>query len=125
MRLRNTWTVTAVALMAASVALAACGGDEKAKEAEKKADAGHAGGQAVTVQAATLQNLTRTITASGSVSAWEEVPVGAETGGLTATAVYVDEGTYVRQGQALVQMNDALLRAQLRQQQAGVQTAEA
>jgi RND family efflux transporter MFP subunit len=52
-------------------------------------------------------------------------PVGAETGGLTATAVYVDEGSYVRQGQALVQMNDALLRAQLRQQQAGVQTAEA
>lgn len=126
MRLRNTWTITAAALMAASVALAACGGGEdKAKEAEKKADTGHASGQAVTVQAATLQNLARTITASGSVSAWEEVPVGAETGGLTATAVYVDEGSYVRQGQALVQMNDALLRAQLRQQQAGVQTAEA
>jgi RND family efflux transporter MFP subunit len=65
------------------------------------------------------------VTASGSVSAWEEVPVGAETGGLTATAVYVDEGAYVRQGQPLVQMNDALLRAQLRQQQAAVQTAEA
>jgi RND family efflux transporter MFP subunit len=126
MRLRNSWTAAAVALMAASVGLAACGGGEdKAKEAEKKAEAGHASGQAVTVQAATLQNLARTITASGSVSAWEEVPVGAETGGLTATAVYVDEGSYVRQGQALVQMNDALLRAQLRQQQAGVQTAEA
>jgi RND family efflux transporter MFP subunit len=125
MRLRNTWTGAAVALMAASVALTACGGDEKAKEAEKKAAAGHAGGQAVTVQTATLQNLARTVTASGSISAWEEVPVGAETGGLTATAVYVDEGSYVRQGQALVQMNDALLRAQLRQQQAAVQTAEA
>ncbi|RZJ44475.1 MAG: efflux RND transporter periplasmic adaptor subunit [Brevundimonas sp.] len=110
--------------MAVSVALTACGGDEKAGDAETKA-AGHAGGQAVTVQSATLQNLARTVTASGTVSAWEEVPVGAETGGLTATAVYVDEGAYVRQGQALVQMNDALLRAQLRQQQAGVQTAEA
>jgi multidrug efflux pump subunit AcrA (membrane-fusion protein) len=42
-----------------------------------------------------------------------------------ATGVYVDEGQYVRQGQALVQLNDALLRAQLSQQQAGVQTAEA
>jgi RND family efflux transporter MFP subunit len=50
--------------------------------------------------------------------------VGAETGGLVATAVFVDEGSYVRQGQALVQLNDDLLRAQLRQQQAGVQTAE-
>jgi RND family efflux transporter MFP subunit len=125
MRLRNTWTGAVVALMAVSVALTACGGEEKAKEAEKEAAAGHAGGQAVTVQTATLQNLSRTITASGSVSAWEDVPVGAETGGLTATAVYVDEGAYVRQGQPLVQMNDALLRAQLRQQQAGVQTAEA
>ena len=124
MRLRNTWTGAAAALMAVSVALTACGGDEKAKDAETKG-AGHAGGQAVTVQSATLQNLARTVTASGTVSAWEEVPVGAETGGLTATAVYVDEGAYVRQGQALVQMNDALLRAQLRQQQAGVQTAEA
>ncbi|MEC8455977.1 MAG: efflux RND transporter periplasmic adaptor subunit, partial [Pseudomonadota bacterium] len=67
----------------------------------------------------------RTVTASGTVSAWEEVPVAAETGGLTAVAVYVDEGTYVRQGQPLVQMNDVLLRAQLRQQQAQVQLAEA
>src|SRR5690606_9843780 len=59
------------------------------------------------------------------ISAWEEVPVGAETGGLTATAVYVDEGRYVQQGAPLVQLNDALLKAQLRQQQAAVQTAEA
>ena len=59
------------------------------------------------------------------MSAWEEVPVGAETGGLVATAGYVEEGSSVRQGQPLVQLNDALLRAQLRQQQAGVQTAQA
>ena len=48
------------------------------------------------------------------------VPVAAETGGLTAVAVYVDEGSYVRQGQPLVQMNDVLLRAQLRQQREAV-----
>ena len=51
--------------------------------------------------------------------------MAAETGGLTAVALYVDEGDYVRQGQPLVQMNDVLLRAQLRQQQAQVQLAEA
>ena len=84
-----------------------------------------ASGPTVTVAPAALTSLPRIVTASGSVTAWEEVPVGAETGGLVATAVYVDEGTYVRQGQPLVQLNDALLRAQLRQQQAGVQTAEA
>ena len=118
----NIWAGSA--LLALVLGLAACGGDEKAKEAEAKAGA-TGSSQTVTVQAAALRNLPRTVTASGTISAWEEVPVGAETGGLTATAVYVDEGRYVRQGQPLVQLNDALLRAQLRQQQAAVQTAEA
>jgi RND family efflux transporter MFP subunit len=108
-------------LTAASVALAACGGSEDKGEGQAQA----AVGQAVTVTTVSLTNLPRIITASGTVTPWEEVPVGAETGGLVATAVYVDEGSYVRQGRPLVQLNDALLRAQLRQQQAQVQTAEA
>jgi len=121
-RLQNTWAGAAV--LALTLTLAACGGEEKAKEAETRAGASGSS-LTVTVQAAALRNLPRTITASGTISAWEEVPVGAETGGLTATAVYVDEGRYVRQGAPLVQLNDALLKAQLRQQQAAVQTAEA
>ena len=104
--------------------LAACGGHG----GEEKADGAEGGGassQTVTVAVAEIQDLPRTVTASGTVSAWEEVPVGAETGGLTATAVMVDEGVYVRQGQPLVQLNDALLRAQLAQQEAAVSSAEA
>ncbi|WP_298746049.1 efflux RND transporter periplasmic adaptor subunit [uncultured Brevundimonas sp.] len=107
------------------LALAGCGGDKAAREAEARAAEGRQAGQSVTVATAALRNLPRTVTASGTVSAWEDVPVGAETGGLTATAVHVDEGSYVRQGQPLVQLNDALLTAQLRQRQAAVQTAEA
>jgi len=112
-----------VAAMILTFGLAACGshGEDKGEEA----GAEKAGGQTVTVVTPTTQNLARSVTASGTVSAWEEVPIGAETGGLTATAVLVDEGAYVRQGQPLVQMNDALLRAQFQQQQAAVQTAEA
>ena len=110
---------TALAL-AALLALAACGGGD-----DGKADAARAAGQTVTAATATLINQPRTVTASGSVSAWEEVPVGSETGGLTATGVYVDEGSYVRQGQLLVKLNDDVLQAQLRQQQAGVASAEA
>ena len=122
--MRKSWAGAAVLTLA--LALAACGGEDAAKKAETKAAAGSgASSLTVTVATATLQNLPRTVTASGSVSAWEEVPVGAETGGLTATGVFVDEGSYVRQGQPLVQMNPALLQAQLRQQQAAVQTAEA
>ncbi|WP_332677967.1 efflux RND transporter periplasmic adaptor subunit [Brevundimonas sp.] len=122
---RNLRAGAAVVLV--GLTLAACGGEGDAKKAEAKAGekAGGASTQTVSIVVASLQNLPRTVTASGTVSAWEEVPVGAETGGLTATGVYVDEGTYVRQGQPLVQMNDALLRAQLRQQQAAVETAQA
>jgi RND family efflux transporter MFP subunit len=101
--------------------LAACGGHGEEKGPEKAG----ASRQTVTVATVTQTSLDRSVTASGTVSAWEEVPVGAETGGLVATAVYVDEGSYVRQGQPLVQMNTALLNAQVRQQQAAVQTAEA
>lgn len=121
MTTRTTGWAGAGLMGALLLTLAACGGhgDETAKE---KSGASR---QTVSVVTATTQDLPRQISASGTVSAWEEVPVGAETGGLTATAVHVDEGSYVRQGQPLVQMNDALLRAQLRQQQAAVQTAEA
>ncbi|MBX9575466.1 MAG: efflux RND transporter periplasmic adaptor subunit [Caulobacteraceae bacterium] len=102
--------------------LAACGGhseDASAKTEENRAS------QTVTAAAVRLVDLPRVLTASGSVSAWEEVPVGAETGGLVATAVYVDEGAFVRQGQPLVQLNDSVLRAQVRQQEAQVATARA
>ena len=106
---------------AAALTLSACGGgDDKSKP-----EAHGASRQTVSAATAAEVALPRVIVASGSVSAWEEVPVGAETGGLTAVGVYVDEGAYVRQGQVLVKLNDALLQAQLRQQQAAVQTAEA
>jgi len=120
-RIRPSRTLASLALTAALVGLTACGGHGE----EKASEAGEAGGQTVSVVTPTLQDLPRVINASGSISAWEEVPVGAETGGLTAVSVLVDEGSYVRQGQPMVQMNDALLRAQVRQQQAAVQTAEA
>ncbi|WP_374385990.1 efflux RND transporter periplasmic adaptor subunit [Brevundimonas sp.] len=114
-------TALAVSAALGVMLLAACGGHGEEKAPEKSG----ASRQNVTATTVAQTNLDRTVTASGTVSAWEEVPVGAETGGLVATAVYVDEGSYVRQGQPLVQMNDALLRAQLNQQQAQVQTAEA
>lgn len=106
---------------AAALTLSACGGGDD----KSKAEAHGASRQTVSAATAAEVALPRVIVASGSVSAWEEVPIGAETGGLTAVGVYVDEGAYVRQGQVLVKLNDALLQAQLRQQQAGVQTAEA
>ncbi|MDO1557966.1 efflux RND transporter periplasmic adaptor subunit [Brevundimonas sp. 2R-24] len=115
--------VLAVILIGALFIILGGGGhDEKAAPA---ADERPGSAQAVTAATVISAPLPRVITASGTVSPWEEVPVGAETGGLVATAVYVDEGRYVRQGQPLVQLNDTLLRAQLRQQDAQVASARA
>lgn len=99
-----------------TLGLAACGEEKKPEPPSTTT---------VSAITTTLASMPRMVVASGTVSAWEEVPVGAETGGLNATVVHVDEGSYVRQGQPLVQMNDVLLRAQMRQQEANVQTAEA
>ena len=116
------WT-RASALATASaltLLLAACG-----EGGAEKADAAPVANQTVTAATVAARELPRTVTASGTISPWEDVPVGAETGGLTATQVYVEEGQYVRQGQVLVQLNDDLLQADVRSQQASVAQAEA
>jgi RND family efflux transporter MFP subunit len=110
----------ALGLMAASaLVLAGCGEGGGGKTAQANA------GQAVTAATVSQVSLSRTVTASGTISPWEDVPVGAEVGGLVATRVLVDEGQYVRQGQVLVQLNDDLLQADLRAQEASVAQAEA
>jgi RND family efflux transporter MFP subunit len=110
-------SIRAAVVVSAVLMLAACGGKKEAAPAKPALT--------VTVQPVSLQPLSRTVEASGTVAAWEMVPVGAETGGLTAVAVYADEGSYVRQGQVLVKMNDSVLASQLRQQDAQVASARA
>jgi len=82
---------------------------------------------ALTVTAETVQahDLVHRVYATGTVGAWRDVPVGAETGGLTAIEVNVDEGSRVREGELLVKLNDRVLQAQVRQQKAAVESAEA
>ncbi len=114
-------TALALILTVSAVGLSACGKDKKAEAKAKKPVAA----QTVSVAPVAVLPLPRVVNASGTISAWEEVPVGAETGGLTATAVNAEEGQFVRQGQVLVALNDTLLRAQLRQQEASVTSARA
>jgi RND family efflux transporter MFP subunit len=111
----------AVALL---VGVAAFGLDGCAKkEAKKTAPPAHAStlvSYAVVAQTAAPM----AVTGTGTVSAWQEVPVGAETGGLNAVALLVDEGQSVTQGQPLLRMDDVLLRAQLKQAQASATQAQ-
>lgn len=108
-----------LAAMTLGAGLQACSGthDEKDKKTESA--------QQVSVNAAVVGEASApmTITGSGTVTAWQEVPVGAETGGLTAVALLVDEGAFVKQGQPLLRMNDVLLQAQLKQAKANYDQA--
>ena len=106
-----------VVVAALAVLASGCGG--------KKQDPAAKPALTVTAVTVTPEALTRTVEASGTITAWQEVPVGAETGGLRAVEVYADEGSYVRQGQVLVKMNDAVLSSQQAQQAAQVASAKA
>jgi RND family efflux transporter MFP subunit len=106
----------ALALIAA---LAACG-DKKKQEVGPPRSV-----QTVYAKTVDLLPFARRVDASGNVAAWQEVPVASETGGLEVTAVLVDEGSHVREGQQLIQLDDRVLRAQVRQAEAGVKSAQA
>lgn len=80
---------------------------------------------AVTIHGVEVLPVAETFEATGSVVAREDVPIGAEIGGLAATEVLVDEGRYVQRGAILVRLNDAVLRAQLAQQDAAIAGAQA
>lgn len=116
-------TALPVVLCIGVLGLAACDHGDKAKAKTPKPSL--TASQTVSVAPVTIQSLPRIINASGTVTPWEEVPVGAETGGLTAVSVNAEEGQTVRQGQILVALNDTMLRAQLHQQEAAVASAKA
>lgn len=107
----------ATAALAALLALSACGGESGND---------HAGASlTVTVATAEQRELPRTLLATGSVVAWQELVLGAEAAGLRVAELLVDEGDHVEQGQLLARMDDAVLQAQLRQQEAAVVEAQA
>ena len=115
-RRNRTRTLAVAFALVLGLPLAACG---KKEEPKAKVD------QTVTAAVVSLQTLPRRVEVSGTVTAWNEVIVGAETGGLTAVQVLADEGDWVRQGQLIVKMSDTVHRAALRQAQAGALSAKA
>lgn len=119
---RPNLSALVVVLGAGAMVLAGCGEKEPKKA---KAATGAVATQTVSVAVVASQPIARQISATGTISPWEEVPVGAETGGLTAVAVNAEEGQVVRAGQVLVKLNDTLISAQLRQQDAAVASARA
>ncbi|ESQ88525.1 hypothetical protein ABENE_15885 [Asticcacaulis benevestitus DSM 16100 = ATCC BAA-896] len=109
-----------VATLVLALGVSACSGKKKDETKDGKPAAHAAAGHASVVNFAMVRNDNAPVLVSGTgtVSAWQEVAVGAETGGLTAVALLADEGQTVKQGQPLLKMNDVLLQAQLKQAQA-------
>lgn len=65
----------------------------------------------------------QSVRVSGPITPWQEVIVGSETGGLQVSAVLVDVGASVRQGQVLARLSEDSLRMELREQQAALAEA--
>lgn len=89
---------------------------------------------AAPVQAATLtvsvekvhsQAITSSVSATGTVAAWQEATIGAEESGLRLTDVLVAEGDHVRAGDVVARLDASLLKAQLTEQKAAVTQAQA
>lgn len=91
--------------------------------------AAHAQGPsaAMTVRAASVESsrVATSIAATGSAVAWQEIPVGAEAGGLAVTEITVDEGSRVAKGQVLARLADDRIRAEMLKQKAAIAELEA
>jgi HlyD family secretion protein len=79
----------------------------------------------VTVQPVISKSFPKTLSVSGSLAAWDELPIAAEASGLRIENIYVDEGDRVRKGQVLATLNDRVLKAQRNQSEARVSKAKA
>ncbi|MYM70921.1 efflux RND transporter periplasmic adaptor subunit [Duganella sp. FT134W] len=94
---------------------------------------GKADAAAVTAPAALTVNVTEparqtwpdTIEVDGSLAAWQEAVIGAETGNLRITALYADVGSTVKRGQLLARLADGSAVADVRKQEGAVAQARA
>ena len=66
-----------------------------------------------------------TISANGSISAWQEACIGAEIGGLRLADLLVETGDRVHKGQTLARLQDQTVRAELAQAEASLSEASA
>lgn len=79
----------------------------------------------VSVEKVVAQTVTSSVSATGTVAAWQEATIGAEESGLRLTEVLVAEGDHVKAGDVVARLDDSLLKAQLAEQKAAIAQAQA
>lgn len=116
-KLRIGVIVTAVVALGLVVWRILSGGTESSEDARTAS--------ALTVQVVAPQTQTwpQTVVASGPLTAWQEVVVSPETGGLRIAELLVDVGAKVERGQLLARLADDSVRMDLRKQEAAVAQA--
>ncbi|HTP39029.1 MAG TPA: efflux RND transporter periplasmic adaptor subunit [Steroidobacteraceae bacterium] len=81
--------------------------------------------QAVSVVLPQRVDLTRRLTANGSIFAWQEIVIAPEVGGYQVAAVNVEIGDRVKRGQELARLTADLLESQVEVERAAVAQARA
>lgn len=79
----------------------------------------------VTVDTVRESWIDETVTGTGTVAAWREMPISAEASGLAIVGIHADEGDRIQKGQILARLNQSQLLAQRDQNRAAVAEAEA
>ena len=79
----------------------------------------------VTIAEVTSSTVERSLKASGTVEAYELIPVMSQATGLQIREILVDEGDYVQRGQVLARLNSDALEAEYLQAQGAFAQAEA
>jgi HlyD family secretion protein len=123
---KTTLALSAAALLALAVGMAAVRADNGAASAPAAA-ASAAAKPALTVTATTPQagRWPITVAANGNITAWQEAVIGAEAAGLRMTEVRVNVGDRVKRGQVLALLSAETLAADAAAMRAGVAEAEA
>lgn len=79
----------------------------------------------VTVGPVETRRMAETLLVNGSLVPWEDLAIGTESAGLALTKILVDEGDHVTAGQLLAKLDDSVLIAQLKENEAQIEHARA
>ncbi|MDB5362903.1 MAG: HlyD family secretion protein [Rhodospirillales bacterium] len=79
----------------------------------------------VTVGPVETRRMAETLQVNGSLVPWEDLAIGTESTGLSIVRILADEGDHVTAGQLLAKLDDAIILAQLKENQAQIEHARA
>jgi len=129
-RRRNLILGVAIVVVAIILALVAFGAGKKPAKSSQTAAAGQSGGKTgpaprVTVTVPGRQTIAKTISATGTIAARRDMPVGIAGEGGMVVKVMVEPGQWVRAGQELAVIERSVQSQQAQQQSAQIEVTRA